>query len=95
MGVSCKNSQALKDFFKHVNWGIGNIEYFEKDKQHDLNLYIMVGATGFEPATTSSQNWCATGLRYDQKDAHIVERFSLFDKFSIAEAGLFDWFGID
>ena len=31
----------------------------------------MVGAAGFEPATCSSQNYCATGLRYTPKSYQV------------------------
>ena len=33
-------------------------------------FYIVVGATGFEPATTCSQNRSATGLRYTPLAVH-------------------------
>ncbi len=29
-----------------------------------ISRFVLVGATGFEPATTWSQTRCATGLRY-------------------------------
>ena len=32
--------------------------------------FLKVGATGFEPATTCSQNRSATGLRYPPRNSH-------------------------
>ena len=46
-------------------------------------LYILVGATGFEPATTWSQTRCATGLRYAPKPKNI----DLFNNFQLFEDG--------
>ncbi len=36
-------------------------------KQVCKHLFLLVGATGFEPATLCSQSRCATGLRYAPK----------------------------
>lgn len=35
-----------------------------KKKAVNFNLQLLVGKTGFEPATPWSQTRCATGLRY-------------------------------
>ena len=32
---------------------------------------LLVGMTGFEPATPTSRTWCATGLRYIPKETAI------------------------
>ena len=45
--------------------------YSKKAKKIKFFLaFLKVGATGFEPATTCSQNRSATGLRYTPLSSH-------------------------
>ena len=57
-----------------------------KNKCNINTLHLLVGATGFEPATTWSQTRCATGLRYAPNTATKLVNFLVLTK---SAAGLY------